>query len=405
MGLWLEQPPSIHKISSDDDVLENSSPERDLELWACVALNNASGLGGVGRKTLHEKFGSALQAAECWQKWPEVGIREHVAQEFGKRSWLRNAENEWRALARYTSRFLLFNDAEYPACLRNIPDAPLVLFYEGKLQFLRGPALAVVGSRKCSPDGVLACRTLCRELSDAGVTVVSGLAFGIDSEAHKAAVDGPGGTIAIMGTGLERTYPAQNHPLRTRIAEKGMIITEYPPQSRLAPQNFPKRNRIIMGLSLGVLVVEASNKSGSLITARLAGENGRMVYAVPGRFGSPLSAGCARLIRNGATPVFDVSDILWDLQPHLQAACASWTESTEAGVTKIPAFIEPSGADGDISSRLISFLRENGPTHVDSIGASLGLAASEVSSSLLILEVSGVVKCFPGMVYGAVHDG
>lgn len=396
MGSWLGPPPSAYECVSNGDALKGCSQGRDLELWACMALNNASGLGCVSRKTLYREFGSAFHAVECWREWPKAGIREQVVREFGKRSWLRDAEEEWRAAVRHECCFLLFNDAEYPECLKHLPDAPLVLFHEGNLGFLRGPALAVVGSRKCGPDGILACRTLCRELSEAGVTVVSGLAAGIDSEAHKAALAGPGSTIAVMATGLDATYPAQSRALRAQIAERGLVVTEYAPRSRLGPQNFPRRNRIITGLSLGVLVVEATEKSGSLITARLAGENGRMVYAVPGRFGSPLSTGCARLIRNGATPVFDVSDILWDLKPHLQAECASL-----ATARKVPESAEPLADDGDVASHLLAFLRENGPTHVDLIGAKLGLDAPEVSSVLLILEVEGAVRRFPGMVYGA----
>ena len=396
MGAWLGLPPSKYPVARTQKDGGVAPQARALELWACMALMNAPGLGVVSCKILYETFGSACAAAESWREWTDIGIRESVACEFGKRAWLQCAQKNWDATARYAPNFLLYSDAEYPKRLRDLPDAPLMLFYEGCPNFLHGPALTVVGSRKCSPDGILACRTLCRELSEAGITIVSGLAAGIDSEAHKAALGHPGSTIAVMGTGLDMTYPEQSRALRVRIVENGLILTEYAPGSPLRPQNFPRRNRIMAGLSLGVLVVEASDKSGSLITARLAGENGRMVYAVPGRFGSPLATGCAQLIRNGAIPVFDVSDILWDLKPQLQAEGALLAKSAAVSEAVEPAV---SGEDGN--ARIVAFLRENGPTHVDLIGVRLGLDASKVSSALLMLEVDGMVRRFPGMVYGA----
>ena len=396
MRSWLGLPPSAYEYLNSEGVRSACPPDRALELWACMALANTPGLGCVSCKTLYAEFGSASAAVESLRAWPDIGIRKHVVHEFQKKSWADKALNEWCAAAHYMCRFLLIGDAEYPERLRTLPDAPLVLFYEGNLDFLQVPALAVVGARKCDPDGILACRTLCRELSDSGVCVVSGLALGIDTEAHNAALNGLGGTIAVMGTGLDATYPLQNSALRSKIAERGLIITEYAPQSRLRPQNFPQRNRIMMGISLGVLVVEASLKSGSLITARFAAENGRAVYAVPGRFGSPLSAGCAQLIRNGAIPVFDAVDILWDLKSQLQAVQWPLTKKEEPPEVAVENVLGGSS----VEARIVAFLREHGPIHIDCIGSRLGLEVSEVSSTLIMLEMSGMVRCFPGMIYG-----
>jgi DNA processing protein len=293
------------------------------ELWACLALRHASGIGPLRAMLLAEDYGSALAAVEAALSvpaaWAERGlIPERIARDFAREQWREAARAEWNALRRSGFSFLLRGDPAYPPLLREIPDAPLLLYYKGNLELLRGPAVGVVGSRDCTREGLAVTAFFARALSRAGITVISGLAKGIDRAAHLAGLEGPGRSIAILGTGIDRLYPPHNADLAEKMETLGLLLSEFPPGTPAAARHFPIRNRLISGLARGILVVEAAARSGSLITARLALEQGREVFAVPGHTMAAVSEGCRSLIRQGAKAVFSADDILAELAPLLR---------------------------------------------------------------------------------------
>lgn len=227
-----------------------------------------------------------------------------------------------REVATVATRVTVLVDDDYPDLLRRTADPPARLFALGNRSLLRQPAVAVVGSRRATPYGVNVATRVARDLAAAGIVVVSGLARGIDTAAHLAALDAGGSTIAVLGTGIDVAYPRANRHLQERIATEGLVLSELADGSEPRPHNFPVRNRIIAGLALGVVVVEAGERSGSLITARLAAEEGREVFAVPGSVFSPATKGAHKLIQDGAKLLHDLDDI-WDELPELRPAAAS----------------------------------------------------------------------------------
>lgn len=274
---------------------------------------------------------------------------------------------------------LTLDDERYPHRLRAIADAPPVLYVRGDPALLAASSVAVVGARNPTPQGVENARQFGRALSDAGLTVCSGLALGIDTAAHEGALAGASGTIAVLGTGADRCYPRRNLKLAQRIVEHGAVISEFPLGTLPLPGNFPRRNRIISGLSLGCLVVEASLESGSLITARLAADQGREVFAIPGSIHSPTSKGCHALIKQGAKLVESVNDVLEEL-PIRQA--------TKRAETK-----------PDRPSSPLEDAMGFEPVHLDTLCARVGLTPDVVSAMLLQLELEGRVATLPGGQY------
>lgn len=268
---------------------------------------------------------------------------------------------------------------EYPPLLREIPDPPLALHYAGDVSLLSRPSLAVVGSRRATPYGVNAAAKLARDVAGAGLVVVSGMARGIDAAAHHAALDAGGTTIAVLGTGIDVIYPRGNLRLFRRIAEHGLVISEFPPGTPPKPENFPMRNRVISGLSLGSLIVEATTRSGSLITARLAAEQNREVFAVPGSIFSAGAEGTHRLIQYGAKLVHDVDDILAELPGELRRTLT----------------LEEPEPDSPLREVLAALTREEG-VHVDTIAERAG---GPVAEALLQLELGGWVRALPGARY------
>lgn len=282
------------------------------------------------------------------------------------------------------------NAPDFPAMLARIPDPPIALFVRGNRGLLGRLQLAVVGSRNPTPGGRETAYDFSRHLASAGLVITSGLATGIDAEAHRGALDAGTGTVAVCGTGLDRLYPKSNLSLGERILAEGVLVSEFPPETPPLAANFPRRNRIVSGLSLGVLVVEAAYRSGSLITARLASEQGREVFAIPGSIHNPLARGCHRLIRDGAKLVERADDVLEELGPL-------------AGVAA-PANQEPADApqhDVDADPQYRALLDQIGfdSTPVDVIVARTGLGTDVVSSMLLILELQGKVTASPGGRY------
>lgn len=285
------------------------------------------------------------------------------------------------------STITLLDDA-YPPVLRHIPDPPLVLHFRGDPSLLARPAIAMVGSRRASVYAINAAEQLARQLAPTGLTIVSGLALGIDSASHAAALEAGGKTIAVLGTGIDVIYPRANKRLFERIERDGLIVTELPPGTPPRPERFPVRNRIISGLSHGTLIVEATSRSGSLITARMAAEQGRDVFAVPGSIFAAGSEGTHRLIQYGAKLVHDADDVLQELHRDVRAQLQLTPEE------KPPE--EP------LSDVLAALGREEG-AHIDSVAARLGRTPAAVAESLLQLELDGWIRAMPGARYVRVR--
>lgn len=282
----------------------------------------------------------------------------------------------------------------YPAALSRLDDAPPVLFCQGHLKHLQAPALAIVGSRSASLDGVGLARGLAQELADQGWLIVSGLAAGIDAAAHEGALAGGGATAAVLGTGIDQVYPRYNRHLATRIAREGLLVSEQALGTEPARANFPRRNRIIAGLALGVLVVQAARQSGSLITARLASELGREVMAIPGSIHSPLSKGCHQLLRQGATLVESAEDVLNELAGPLGAlVLASQTARTSTRPDRTRASRPPHGP-AMAHPLAQSTLRTMGwaPVSVDLLADRLQCAPGSLANVLLELELAGLIE-------------
>ena len=271
-------------------------------------------------------------------------------------------------------------DDAYSPMLKEICDPPLALHVRGDASLLARPSIAVVGSRRASPYGVNAAAQLARQLAEAGIVVVSGLARGIDAAAHQAALDAGGTTIAVLGTGIDVVYPRSNASLFRRIEEQGLIVSEFPPGTPPKPEHFPIRNRVISGLAHGTVVVEAARRSGSLITARMAAEQNRDVFAVPGSIFAAGSEGTHRLIQYGAKLVHDVNDILEELPGDLRIAQTREEEPEE------------------LRDVLAALTRDEG-LHIDTVAAQLGKTTGAVAEALLQLELSGWIRALPGARY------
>ena len=339
-------------------------------------------------------------------------------------------------------RILTMQDADYPARLRGIFEPPCLLYVKGTLPaFDEEVAVAMVGTRACTPYGTQSAEKIAYGLAKQGALVVSGAARGIDSAAHRGALRAGGVTVAVLGNGLDVVYPEENAGLYRDIAATGALLSEYPPGTAAEGWHFPIRNRIISGLSLGVVVVEAASRSGTLITSRLALEQGREVYAVPGAALSGQSLGCQELVRQGAKPVFAPEDVLEDLAgplrdfgvqaDHLTREAAERRRRAEAEGTGLsrtlfacmpPETDTPPKADsgngeerptqgaGDTDTAaaspaqdtIIPLLREQGPLHVDALGAALGRSPAELAPVLLGLEIMGRIRRLPGARYEAV---
>jgi DNA processing protein len=279
-------------------------------------------------------------------------------------------------------------DEEYPRLLLEIPDPPPLLYAHGRTELLAGPALAIVGSRNSTQQGEANAESFARALSDAGLTIISGLALGIDAAAHRGGLAGASSTIAVLGTGVDVTYPSRNAALAAHIAKRGLLITEFPLGTPPAAQNFPRRNRLISGLARGCLVVEAALASGSLITARAAAEQGREVFAIPGSIHSPLSKGCHALIKSGAKLVESAEDVLTELSGFRESASATTT----------------SNAASPQESGLLAHMGHD-PVDVDSLCSRAGLSAEQVSSELLRLELDGRIAALPGGLFQRLEKG
>lgn len=354
----------------------------ELHYW--LALLHLPGVGPVRVRQLLADYGG-----------PQ-GLFERGARDGALEAELRTALREpaWEAVehdlawAGGQRRILTLDDPLYPPLLAQIGDAPPLLFVHGNTEALVQPQLAIVGSRNPTPLGEETAQQFAKALAGAGLTITSGLALGIDAAAHRGALAGKGQTVAVFGTGPDRIYPARHHDLAHAIVDGGgALVSEYPPGTAPLPGHFPRRNRIISGLALGTLVVEAALRSGSLLTARSASEQGREVFAIPGSIHNPLARGCHRLIRDGAKLVETAQDVLEELAPQLRAVLAEETASS----------ISEFALDADYR-RLLECL-DFAPAAVDILVERSGLTADAVSSMLLLLELEGYVSSAAGGGY------
>jgi DNA processing protein len=348
--------------------------------WLRLAL--AQGVGNTGLIRLLTAFGSPeavlasdrraltlhLSPAQC----DAILAEPDAALLAATHAWLDQSGNSLMTLA----------DEDYPKSLLEIADPPALLYCKGRRALLSQPCLGIVGSRNATPQGERDAEAFAHTLSDAGLTIVSGLALGIDAAAHRGGLAGAGSSVAVVGTGLDRIYPAKNKALAHLLAEIGLIVSEFPLGTPPLPGNFPRRNRIISGLSRGVLVVEAAPDSGSLITARVATEQGREVFAIPGSIHSPLARGCHALIQQGAKLVESAADILDELAWQQRLAPPSLPES--------------------ITDPLLAAF-DGAPTTLDTLAQRTGLTLDALSAKLLTLELEGRIASLPGGRYQKIH--
>ena len=290
-------------------------------------------------------------------------------------------------LATPGNHLVTLHDGRYPQLLRETGAPPLLLYAKGRVELLCRPAVAIVGSRNATVQGVANARAFAQALSEAGMTVVSGLALGIDAAAHEGALPGPGSTVAVIGTGADRIYPRRNDALARRIAGDGCVVSEYSLGMGPLSANFPRRNRIISGLCCAVLVVEAAAESGSLITAHIANDQGREVFAIPGSIHAPLSKGCHKLIKEGATLVESIDDVLLALH--------------SSPLRRLPLHSDTAVVEEESSSLLLAL--EGGPVHIDALAGSSGCDAGDLASQLLALELGGRVERLPGGLFQRIY--
>ena len=350
----------------------------DSELASWLALNQIPGLGNEGLRRLLQAFGDPARVfatpTHTLKQVVQPAIAEVIAQ-----GWTDAAlEPVANWLEDPTNRVVTLADADYPQALLNIPDPPLLLYVKGRRELLNRPALAIVGSRNATAQGLRNAEAFAQAASAAGLCIVSGMAHGIDAAAHRGGLRGSGCSIGVVGTGLDKVYPAANRELAHQLAQQGALISEFPLGMPPLAANFPRRNRIISGLSLGCLVVEAGLQSGSLITARMALEQGREVFAIPGSIHAPQSKGCHHLIKQGAKLVECAQDILEELGHFTKG------QSAHTGAPADHPLFAHLGFD---------------PIDLDQLSQRSGLTIEALSAILLQLELDGDVATMPGGLY------
>ena len=354
---------------------------------AYVALNMIDHVGPVRVKRLLERFGQpqAILAAGARELMQVEGVGPEVAGAIT--GWESQADPgaELKRAADFGARVLTMDDADYPANLREIYDPPLALYIKGTLEARDQHAIALVGSRKTTYYGLECARKLGYQLAYAGMTVVSGLARGIDTAAHQGALAANGRTLAVLGTGLDIVYPPENGPLYEKIAASGAVMTQFPFGVKPDTRHFPLRNRIVSGLSLGTVVVEAGPGSGALITANMALDQGRQVFAVPGRIDSPQSKGCHRLIKGGAKLVEDAEDVLTEFEDLFPKSPRCDAPAADAPALELP----------EAEQKVFDAVGRD-ETDLDQVIRQSGLTSAEVFATLLRLEMKRRVRQLPG---------
>jgi len=364
-----------------------TTDRRELASWLRLTL--IPGVGGEARRALLKAFGLPQAIFEAGPLALSAIIDPALAERLLSHECTAEIEAALDWATQPGNRLLTLADADYPQSLLSADDPPVLLYAKGDAARLNRPMLAVVGSRNATAQGARDAEAFAQALGNAGLTIVSGLALGIDAAAHRGALETAAGTVAVIGTGADRLYPARNEALARAIAEKGVVLSEFPLGTPALGSNFPRRNRIIAGLGLGCLVVEAALRSGSLITARLAAESGREVFAIPGSIHSPLSRGCHQLIRQGAKLVESAQDILEELR---------WEASPIAGATDRNA----PAVSNDREQQVLAFLGD-APCALDTLSARSGLTPADLLAMLLPMELAGRVAQLPGGLYQRLH--
>ena len=372
---------------------ETTDPEKNLEsLSSWLTLRHTAGVGPTTFLTLLNTFGSVESAlAANASQLSQLGIKSAAVTALTNREKPDiQADLDWCAQANH--HIITLQDERYPAQLKELNDAPPLLYVRGDIDYLSRPQLAIVGTRNPTAAGRNIAKEFAQHLSDAGITITSGLASGIDGASHEGALLGLAGTIAVVAHGLDIVYPAQHQQLAQSISEHGAVISEMPIGAQPTRGSFPRRNRLISALSLGTLVVEAAQKSGSLITARYALEQNRDVFAIPGSIHNPMARGCHQLIRQGAKLVESVNDILEDLSITLNQT-PHYPRKSSADTSEKPNEKHKT-LDPDHLKLLKCLAYE--PSSIDELVAQSGFAAAEVASMLLILELEDIIACQDG---------
>jgi DNA processing protein len=354
---------------------------QNLKYW--VALSELEDVGPVLSKKLLSIFETPerIFKAEMSDLLSVEGIGINRAKNIKEFPYWKSVDKHLKVIEERDIRIVDINSPSYPEMLKQIEDAPVVLYVKGEIKQDDRYAIAIVGSRKPTPYGISVAENISEELASMGFTIVSGMARGIDAISHKGALRAGGRTIAVLGSGIDIPYPAENKGLMDKIATSGYVVSEFPPGTSPDKENFPRRNRIISGLSFGVLVIEATSDSGSLITAAYALEHGREVFAIPGNITSPASAGTNELIRKGAILTRNAEDIVRELAPVLKGFIKAKQKIT----------VELTDEEKKVCNHLTGE-----PKHIDNISRESGLPASKVLEILLRLELKGIIRQITG---------
>ena len=372
--------------SIDDQQAKLSSTDLNLWLW----LNHIPGLGNAAFCQLLAKFGSPEGIFSAKLSQLREIVNDEIAQKISKGVNVDAIAPTLKWLEKDNVHLITLADSTYPQKLLEVSNPPALLFAIGHLHWLNHPTIAMVGSRSPTPQGEKNAEDFAKSLCEQGLCVVSGMALGIDGAAHRGALKANGATIAVVGTGLDIVYPARHRDLAHKIAERGLILSEFPLGTPSKAQNFPRRNRLISGLSLGCLVVEANIESGSLITARLAAEQGREIFAIPGSIHSPVTKGCHQLINQGAKLVESVQDILEEI---------NW-----ANIANSLPSISPSGLLGDLAPNSLQVntaldLMGFDAMSFEQLRTSTRLTTEALSAMLMLLELENKIKSLAGGHY------
>ncbi len=371
--------------------------KEDELYWVALRLVPGLGVRKAGQLLAQFKTPQAIFRASR-SELESSGLAGSLAQTIASGCTFDDAVDQQQKALGSGASLVPISDPRYPARLKEIYDPPILLFARGRVELLQSVMLGVVGTRRATAYGTAACERLAADLAHAGLTIVSGMARGIDTAAHRSALDAGGDTIAVFGCGVDLVYPAENRKLAGEIAERGLLLSEYPMSSPAYPQNFPTRNRIISGMSVGVLVVEGAQYSGSSITAKMALEQQREVFAVPGNITSKMSWGPNLLIKQGAKLVQEWNDVIVELPAEIRRALVARAQARSAGIP-----LETNGqlplddGVGPAHRTLLGKLKPDVPIHLDELLETFDtLTSSEIIATLFDLELLGLAKQLPG---------
>ena len=373
-----------------------SVDDKQVEISQWLTLNQTPGLGNAAFCQLLSKFGSPEGIFNAKLSQLREVVDDDIAQKISKGVDAEVIAPTLKWLEKDNVHIVTFADSNYPQKLLEISNPPAVLYAIGNLHWLNHPTIAIVGSRSATPQGEKNAEEFAKSLCEQGLCVISGMALGIDGAAHRGSLKANGATIAVVGTGLDIVYPARHRDLAHKIAEGGLILSEFPLGTPSKAQNFPRRNRLISGLSLGCLVVEANIDSGSLITARLAAEQGREVFAIPGSIHSPVTKGCHQLIKQGAKLVESVQDILEEIN---WVSIVNSLPSKNSQLSISPLGLMPDVSANSLQTNTVLDLMGFDLVNFESIRTNSGLTTEALSSMLMLLELENKITSLAGGNY------